>query len=177
MLLLNSKLLYYCRKLKSKIFLKNNDSYHLGATSKHFSFNCFNSYFPPFLWPLICSYWDWLTDKLVNKQNLVWFWSNQMFLRSGVLSKHLEEGHLPQMFKNPSPRQKLYLNQKNITDNKTSNNNLSFKFILKLYSGSFLCFTATWFFQLRGAWDAPRGDPPYTWKNIIGSKWFLGHEE
>ena len=97
---------------KESLFFKNIDSYHLGATSKHFSFNCFNSYFPPFLWPLICSYWDWLTDELVNKQNLVWSWSNQMFLRSGVSSEHLEEGRLPQMFRNPSPRQKMCLNQK-----------------------------------------------------------------
>ena len=112
MMLLNSNWLYYCRQLKSKIFFKNNDSFHLGATPKHFSFTCLNSNFPPFLWPLICSYWVWLTNELVNKQYLVWFCSNQMFLRSRVVSKHLEEGSLPQMFKNPSPRQKMCLNQK-----------------------------------------------------------------
>jgi len=46
-----------------------------------------------------------------------------MFLRSAVASKHLEEGSLPQMFKNQSPRQKMCPNQKNISDIKTSNNN------------------------------------------------------
>ena len=102
-MLLNSNHLYYYRKPKSKIILKNNDSFHLGATPKHFSFTCLNSNFPPFLWPLICSYWVWLTDELVNKQNLVWLSSNHMFLRSVVSSKHLEEGSLPQMFENQSP--------------------------------------------------------------------------
>ena len=114
LMLLNSNHLYYYRKPKSKIFLKNNDSFHLGATPKHFSFTCLNSNFPPFLWPLICSYWVWLTNELVNKQNLVWLSSNHMFLRSVVSSKHLEEGSLPQMFKNQSPRQKMCPNQKNI---------------------------------------------------------------
>ena len=139
MMLLNSNWLYYCRQLKSKIFFKNNDSFHLGAAPKHFSFNCINSNFPPFLWPLICSYWVWLTNELVNKQYLVWFCSNQMFLRSRVVSKHLEEGSLPQMFKNPSPRQKMCLNQKNISHMKTSNSNQSFEFIFKINFGSFLC--------------------------------------
>ena len=60
-----------------------------------------------------------------------------MFLRSGVSSEHLEEGRLPQMFRNPSPRQKMCLNQKNIGDNKTSNSNLSIEFNLKLYFWSF----------------------------------------
>ena len=138
-MLLNSNWLYYCRQLKSKIFFKNNDSFHLGAAPKHFSFNCINSNFPPFLWPLICSYWVWLTNELVNKQYLVWFCSNQMFLRSRVVSKHLEEGSLPQMFKNPSPRQKMCLNQKNISHMKTSNSNQSFEFIFKINFGSFLC--------------------------------------
>ena len=151
LMLLNSNHLYYYRKPKSKIFLKNNDSFHLGATPKHFSFTCLNSNFPPFLWPLICSYWVWLTDELVNKQNLVWSWSNQMFLRSGVSSEHLEEGRLPQMFRNPSPRQKMCLNQKNIGDNKTSNSNLSIEFNLKLYFWSFLCFIGAWF--LLSIWD------------------------
>ena len=137
MMLLNSNWLYYCRQLKSKIFFKNNDSFHLGAAPKHFSFNCINSNFPPFLWPLICSYWVWLTNELVNKQYLVWFCSNQMFLRSRVVSKHLEEGSLPQMFKNPSPRQKMCLNQKNISHMKTSNSNQSFEFIFKINFGSF----------------------------------------
>ena len=114
LMLLNSNHLYHYRKPKSKIFLKNNDSFHLGATPKHFSFICLNSNFPPFLWPLICSYWVWLTNELVNKQNLVWLSSNHMFLRSAVASKHLEEGSLPQMFKNQSPRQKICPNQKNI---------------------------------------------------------------